>query len=60
MKTYTISDIIRVWLTRLGWKLIKSNCTHKQKKFVSEHYQERYAKYWCEDCRSYIYEGWDD
>lgn len=55
----TIHDVVSMWLTKLGCKLIKSNCRHEEKKVVFEDYPDRCTHYWCEDCRSDIYEGWD-
>jgi len=58
-KPCTIHGVVRMWLTKLGWKLIKENCTHEEKQTVFEDYPDRCTHYWCEDCRSDIYEGWD-
>ena len=58
-KPCTIHGVVRMWLTKLGWKLIKANCTHEEKQTVFEDYPDRYTHYWCEDCPSDIYEGWD-
>lgn len=58
-KPCTIHGVVRMWLTKLGWKLIKSNCQHEEKEVVFEDHPDRCTHYWCEDCRSDIYEGWD-
>lgn len=43
---------------KLFWRA-KLLCKHKSKKVVFEDYPERCTKYYCEDCKTFFYEGWD-
>lgn len=54
-KLYYIQNFVRMCFIQLGWKIIKLNCKHEEKKVVFENYQDRYIHYFCEDCRSDIY-----
>lgn len=56
---HTIYNVVRMWLSKLGWKLVKKTCRHEEKQTVFIDYADRCTHYWCEDCRSDIYEGWD-
>lgn len=55
----TIQGVLRMWLNKIGWKIVRKTCRHEEKQKVFDDYTERCTLFSCKDCRSEIYEGWD-
>jgi hypothetical protein len=48
--------MIKRYINIIASFLIKKTCSHKDKKEAYVCYQDRYVKYYCPDCKEYIYE----
>ena len=55
-KLCTIQNVMRRWISRAGWALVRNTCHHEDKELTFEDYPDRCYHYWCDECKQKIYE----